>query len=209
MSKFDAARHFNARLTAFEAECARLARGDRGREDVVFLGDSLALGFQTRLGWLNRGIASDHLTCPARNVFQRLGADRLHPRPRAIITLIGINDLVGQPEQLARHVEAYRHLIANLKQLHPDAELAAVSLLPLGGPLAGLNAQVNRFNRELSELCSAERVQFWDVHAALYDARRGQAAAGFLRRDGVHLHRLGYARLARVLARFATQLAPA
>ncbi|HKU39382.1 MAG TPA: HAD-IIIC family phosphatase [Polyangiales bacterium] len=205
---FDAATHFNARLRLFERQCARLSRGDRGREDVVFLGDSLVEDFRERLGWVNRGIASDHLAFPARNVFQRLGSDRLHPRPRAIITLIGINDLVAHPDQLGRHLESYRHLLANLKQLHPDAELAVVSVLPLAGPLAHLNPQVVQLNRELAELTANAHVKFWDVHSTLYDAQRARAAAGWLRRDGVHLHRVGYARLARVLARFAAGLAP-
>ena len=81
---------------------------DRGA--VVFLGDSITQGWATLskdfpdLKVANRGISGD----VTRGVLFRLQTDVLDLKPRAVVLLIGTNDLEegAEPETIARNLEA-------------------------------------------------------------------------------------------------------
>lgn len=202
----DLPRHFAERVADFETECARFKRSGRGREGVVFLGDSLVEGYPGPMAWVNRGIFSDHLDWPEHNVFERLGADRLHPDPRAILTLVGFNDLENEPDAIARHVNLYRFLLMNLAQLYPAARLGAFSLPPTRGAARHLNPRIAEFNQQLAEVAASLGVAFLDLHQRLYDEAERAARAGTVRPDGVHLTRRGYAELTALVESRAAEL---
>jgi len=202
----DVTRHFATRVTRFEQECARLERGGRARDGVVFLGDSLVEYYKGPLAWVNRGVCSDYLHWPGVSVFERLGPNRLHPDPLAIVTLIGINDVNAAPEALEGHVERYRMLLSQLAQSYPHARLAACSLLPTSGAYGHLNPAIEAFNRRLSELTVSTGAAFIDLHKRFVDSTTGIAKAGWLKADGLHLSRRGYAQLSAVLDASAAHL---
>jgi lysophospholipase L1-like esterase len=187
--------HFGSRVAQFERECARLGGGGAGREGVVFLGDSLVEYYKGPLHWVNRGICSDHLHWPVVNIFERLGRDRLHPDPRAIVTLVGINDLNDAPDAVEAHVTAYRLLLGTLAQLYPQCTLAVCSLLPTRGVYAHLNPRIEAFNRRLADAAESTGARFFDLHARFMDPATGMARAGWVVADGLHLSRRGYAEL--------------
>ena len=151
----DFQRHFAQRVARFERDCVTIARSGRGRAGVVFLGDSLVEYYKGSLPWVNRGICSDHLQWPDINVFERLGPDRLHPDPQAIVILLGINDLNDAPDAVDKHVAAYGVLLGTLARLYPDARLVVCSLLPTEGPYVRLGPRIVEFNRGLSDLADA------------------------------------------------------
>jgi hypothetical protein len=198
---FDPDSHFRARVAHFERDCVRAAEGGGGPAKVVFLGDSLVEGAGRWMGWVNRGVGSDHLTWPEQNVFARLGPGRLHPNPSAVVVLIGINDLADRPTLVREHTNAYGELLTQLNDLHPQARLVALSLLPTAGPAHHLNRPVLEFNRHLSELARSRHVPFWDVHSVLSERGARSARPVYFRKDGLHLSRWGYATLSLYLRR--------
>lgn len=202
----DLPKHFAERVVRFEQECARLAREGGGQDAVVFLGDSLVEYYKGPLAWTNRGICSDHLQWPDVNVFQRLGPNRLHPNPRAIVTLVGINDLNDAPDALDQHLSLYQTLVSTLAHSYPQASLGVCSLLPTRGSYSHLNPAIQQFNRRLSELASSSGAAFLNLHERFLDPRTGTARAGWLVADGIHLSRRGYAELTTVVETHAADL---
>jgi hypothetical protein len=192
---FNADQHFKQRVARFERECARIQEHGPSAPEIVFLGDSLVEGAERWLGWVNRGAASDHMRWPAQNVFERLGATRLHPNPLAVVILVGINDVADAPTAFDEHVSAYTDLLTRLEELHSRARFAIVSLLPTARAASHLNGPVLEFNRRLAALARSRSVPFWDVHAAMYDRKTEAATPAYFRRDGLHLSFRGYARL--------------
>src|SRR6266487_6387134 len=86
------------------------ARGERDRNAVVFLGDSITQGWAEDLSaWFpgmklaNRGIGGD----TSRGVLIRLKEDVLALDPRAVVLLIGTNDLEekASPEIIAANLK--------------------------------------------------------------------------------------------------------
>ena len=203
---FDFSKHFANRVARFERECARFKRSGRGQEGVVFLGDSLVERYKGPLPWVNRGISSDHLQWPEIDIFDRLGSDRLHPNPGAIVTLVGINDLNDAPHDVERPVNAYRFLLANLAQIHPRARIAVCSLLPTCGPAGHLNPGIAEFNRQLADVAALSGAAFLDLHERFVDPATGLARGGFLLEDGLHVSRRGYAELSAFVERHAAAL---
>ncbi len=198
--------HFSERIIRFERDCARLAGDDRGRADVVFLGDSLVEFYKGALPWVNRGICSDHLQWPELNVFERLGPDRLHPDPQAIVILVGINDLNDAPDAVDRHADAYGVLLGTLARLYPDARLVVCSLLPTAGPYARLGPRIAELNGRLAEIAATSGAGFLDVHARFVDPSTRMARRGLLVKDGLHLSRRGYAELTALIEDQASHL---
>src|SRR5215471_9140189 len=206
---FDLRTHFAGRVARFEAENARVRRRQLGRAGVVFLGDSIVECYRGRLPWVNRGVRGDHLQWPEISVFERLGSDRLHPDPGAIVTLLGINDLQSAPGAVDKHANAYRFLLANLARLYPNARLAVCSLLPTRGAAGGLNPRIVELNQELAGLASVFDAAFLDLHACFLDPGTGTARAGLMAADGIHLSRRGYAELSDCVEAHAAELGTA
>ena len=202
----DAAKDYDSRVALFEKECARLRRDGGAPGGVVFLGDGLVERYRGPLQWVNRGVASDRLHHPERNVFERIGSDRTHPNPLAIVTLLGIHDVEDAPDAIGEHVSAYRHLLTNLRQIHPHARLAVCSLLPTRAGRRHLNASVDKLNAELAELAQAQGAVYWNLHDELLDASRSEADPALVRGDGVRLSREGYAKMTAFMERHASDL---
>ncbi len=186
----DFPKHFTARIRKFEKECAGFAQNNIRTNDIVFLGDSLIEGLKCKSNWINRGICSDHLRYPDYNVFQRLESNRLHPDPSAIVTLIGINDLCDEPNAVEVHLNSYRFLLNNLKELYPKARLVVTSLLPVCKP--DLNTQIKEFNKGLAMIAESRNAVYLDLHRHLYDFKTQKPKHYFFKNDGVHLNLIGY-----------------
>ena len=186
-------KHFAQRVAAFERDCARIVRRASSSGDVVALGDSLTEVNKGLPGWINRGIFADHLRWKECDVFDRVGSDRLHPNPKAIVILLGINDLNDNPSDVAGHATFYGYLLANLAQTYPHAKLVAVSLFPTNGPAAHLNQPILEFNEKLREMASSRGALYWDIHQHLIDTATGQGKTEALMvGDGIHVSPKGY-----------------
>lgn len=111
------------------AEWARTAAGDQGA--VVFLGDSITQGWHSLANAFpgikvaNRGIGGD----TTRGVLYRLKADVLDLDPKAIVLLIGTNDIGNgaKPEEVADNIEA---ILQEIKQFNPHLPVIVCEVMP-------------------------------------------------------------------------------
>jgi lysophospholipase L1-like esterase len=111
------------------AEWARTANRDKGA--VVFLGDSITQGWHSlanafpNIKVANRGIGGD----TTRGVLYRLRADVLDLNPRAIVLLIGTNDIGNgaNPEDVADNIEA---ILQEIKQFNPHLPVIVCEVMP-------------------------------------------------------------------------------
>jgi lysophospholipase L1-like esterase len=157
---------------------------------IVFLGDSLTEwgDWPHLLGEpavRNRGIAGDTVAGVLRRLDPILAA-----RPRQVVLMIGINDLLGgaSPEDV---VAAQRTLLARLRAGAPEAGLVVQSLLPVDPHEVGVRhlPRIRAVNAGL-EAAAREAGATW---LDLYPLLGGDA--GLERRythDGLHLSGEGY-----------------
>lgn len=111
------------------AAWARTANQDQGA--VVFLGDSITQGWYSlanafpNLKVANRGIGGD----TTRGVLYRLKADVLDLDPKAIVLLIGTNDIGNgaKPEDVADNIEA---ILRDIKQFNPALLVIVCEVMP-------------------------------------------------------------------------------
>ena len=111
------------------AEWARTAGQDKGA--VVFLGDSITQGWHSlanafpNLRVANRGIGGD----TTRGVLYRLKDDVLDLNPKAIVLLIGTNDIGygAHPEDVADNLEA---ILQDIKKINPNLPVVVCEVMP-------------------------------------------------------------------------------
>jgi lysophospholipase L1-like esterase len=111
------------------AEWARTAAQDKGA--VVFLGDSITQGWHSlanafpNIKVANRGIGGD----TTRGVLYRLQADVLDLDPRAIVLLIGTNDIGNgaKPEDVADNIET---ILQEIKKFNPHLPVIVCEVMP-------------------------------------------------------------------------------
>ncbi len=205
--EFDAAvvEHHQDRLRHFEQANARARAGrdasaaSASAGSIVMLGDSLVEFYGGPLLFENRGIGSDHIEAGGMDTLSRIGPSRLVADPAHIFVLVGINDLHSAPSDVERHLTNYARLIATLRENYCHASISCLSLLPTRDRYRDLNGPILRFNAGLQALSTRGDFSYVDAHSALCDTNAELAAA--YSGDGLHLTRLGYAALTRVLER--------
>src|SRR5215472_945491 len=111
------------------AEWARTSAQDKGA--VVFLGDSITQGWHSlanafpNIKVANRGIGGD----TTRGVLYRLQADVLDLDPKAIVLLIGTNDVGNgaKPEDVADNIET---ILQEIKKFNPHLPVVVCEVMP-------------------------------------------------------------------------------
>lgn len=108
------------------------AQGEQERNAVVFLGDSITQGWSDDFGGrfpglkaANRGISGD----TTRGVLYRLDHDVLSLKPRAVVLLIGTNDLEegADPETIAANLKL---ILAKFKAHDPKMPVVLCQVFP-------------------------------------------------------------------------------
>jgi lysophospholipase L1-like esterase len=172
-------------------EWARTAEKDKGA--VVFLGDSITQGWHSlanafpNIHVANRGIGGD----TTRGVLYRLKADVLDLNPKAIVLLIGTNDIGygATPEEVADNIEA---ILQNIKKFNPNMPVVVCKVMPRSD-------QKQRFVdgiEKLDALVAAEiknDPQFtlcdtWSIYAD----ENGGCKKEYFNTDLLHLNATGY-----------------
>ncbi|MGA2029293.1 MAG: GDSL-type esterase/lipase family protein [Verrucomicrobiota bacterium] len=128
---------------------------DQDQGSVVFLGDSITQGWNSlahdfpNMKVANRGIGGD----TTRGVLYRLEADVLALKPKAIVLLIGTNDLGNgaNPDDVADNIEA---ILTAIKNYDPNLPVIVCKVMPRGNPsqhfaekIENLNSLVENFVR--------------------------------------------------------------
>ncbi len=129
---------------------------ERDQGAVVFLGDSITQGWGALasdfpgLKTANRGISGD----TTRGVRFRLQEDVLDLHPKAVVLLIGTNDLGlgGNPEDAAANLKA---ILSQLRQSSPALKIILCRVMPRGVAAGRFPETIQRLNQSLDTL-SAE-----------------------------------------------------
>jgi beta-glucosidase len=202
--------------TAWQARHDELVqRARRGDIDVMFLGDSLTAGWETRgrasweamLGALqasggNFGISGDR----TQQVLWRLAHGEMENfSPQVVCVLIGTNNLVeglGAPSLTRRNspaeiVVGIASVLAMVRGRWPAARILLHGLLPRGLPDEPIRREVAEVNAALSRLSDREGWFFVDA-SSIFLAEDGSFRSE-LTTDFLHLTEAGYAAWAKFL----------
>lgn len=185
---------WNERRAAF----AKSVRADRGA--VVFLGDSITHGWGDDVGGsfpglkvANRGIGGD----TSRGVLYRLPEDVLAVRPRAVVLLIGTNDIHqgAEPEVVTGNVKL---ILAALRRENPKMPVVLCAVFPSSSSKQRPAERIQRLNELYKAAVKDDpRVTFIDTWSIFADAQ-GDAKPGEFP-DLLHPNPAGYAKFADAL----------
>ncbi|CAN5440803.1 SGNH/GDSL hydrolase family protein [soil metagenome] len=164
---------------------------------VVFVGDSLIGGWSTlkadfpSLKVANRGIGGD----VSRGVRFRLQEDVLDLAPKAVVLLVGTNDLSTRQDVgiTASNIES---IVDEIDRAKPGTPVVLLNVLPRNDPNSRIDAnEVPKLNRLLASLATAHpSVTLVDTNAAFIGAD-GQQDTRLFKPDQLHLAPDGYVRL--------------
>ena len=161
---------------------------------LVFVGDSITEGWQTldqdfsSLGIkvVNRGIGGD--TTP--NLLYRLQDDVLSLHPRALVILIGTNDIaeLTPPADIANNLKTIR---TQIRKQFPSIPIAWCLVMPRGNP--ALKQPVQELNALIRKLVEADsKITLCDSFTPLAQPDNFANPADFVP-DLLHLNPSGYA----------------
>ena len=180
------------------AEWARTASRDRGA--VVFLGDSITQGWNSLardfhdMHVANRGIGGD----TTRGVLYRLKADVVSLKPKAVVLLIGTNDIGNgaKPDDVADNIEA---ILEELRQSNPDMPIIVCRVMPRSDQhlrfvdnIEKLNAMIDRFVKNQPGVVECDT---WSIFAE----PDGGCQPDDFHADLLHLNQKGYEKWAAAL----------
>jgi lysophospholipase L1-like esterase len=168
---------------------------------IVFAGDSLTGTWKDLdkafpgTPVANRGIGGD----VSRGLLFRFKEDVLDLHPRAIVMLIGINDLTArQPANLT--LENIRAMLAMKDELQPAVPVFLCTVPPSANPKAPVDEQQRRLlNEGLRQIATdTGQVTLVDLHAALA-THDGTPDVRYFKEDLLHLSAAGHQRWKEVL----------
>ena len=171
------------------------AQATRDHGAVVFLGDSITQGWGTSLNALflgiktaNRGISGD----TTRGVLIRLQEDVLALNPRAVVLLIGTNDLEEQaePETIAGNLKL---ILAALKAHNAEMPVVLCNVFPSAEAKKRPAAQIKKINQlYFAAIKDQPQVTVLDTWSLFADAKGDAKPDEFP--DLLHPNAAGYAR---------------
>jgi lysophospholipase L1-like esterase len=173
---------------------------DRDRNAVVFLGDSISQGWgEDFSAWFpgmkiaNRGISGD----TSRGVLIRLADDVLALDPRAVVLLIGTNDLEenASPETIAANLKL---ILAEFERHDPNMPIVLCQVFPSSAAKSRPAAKIKETNQLFADATRGNGqvtlIETWPLFA---DANGDAIPEEFP--DLLHLNMAGYAKWAAAL----------
>ena len=169
------------------------------RYPVLFFGDSLTEGWDTTVwedylaprGVLNAGVSGDRTD----NLLWRLEHGNLAgPQPKAVVLLIGTNDL-AYGRSPARAADGIRANLGALRRHLPEARILLLGLLPREeSPSAPLRIGVAKVNRLIRDCADDQHIFYAEIGDVLLTSEGLLSAE--VSPDQLHFSARGYALLA-------------
>lgn len=176
---------------------SRIAQDQRA---VVFLGDSITQGWGDQFGEsfddlkvANRGISGD----TTRGMLLRLEEDVLALNPRAVVLLMGTNDLEegASPEQVAENFET---IIARLKKHDPELPIVVNLVFPSSASKSRPADKIQEVNRRMAQAVRGDgQVTVLDTWTLFADKQGDAKPSEFP--DLLHPNKVGYQKWAGAL----------
>ena len=182
--------HYLKRIEIFEKENAALPPNQK---NVVFVGDSLTEGFPLQEYFpgtpvLNRGIISDGIGFDERGVLNRMESSVFDCHPKAVILLIGVNDLPHSWASIDDCLKGYQDIVEQIQKRFPDVQIILCTLLPTGAKYKKhdtVNPRIIEFNQGVLALAKEKKLALIDLYS-LYQDKDGLLQAD-ITRDGLHI----------------------
>ena len=190
----DFQKYYDNKVLSYAIQNTNLAKGQ-----VVFLGDSITDLYilddhyaDLPFACYNRGIGGD---TPA-GVLKRLQVSVFDLAPRAVVLLIGTNDVNGNipPEEI---LSRYRQIVTAITTQLPDTKLYCISILPQNKQLEEYTQiQVDRttqiiqaLNPQIRQIAQEAGAMYVDLFVLLADENNYLLPA--YSDDGIHLNETG------------------
>ncbi|WP_246120006.1 GDSL-type esterase/lipase family protein [Blastopirellula retiformator] len=166
---------------------------DADQGAIVFLGDSITQGWGDSLGnsfgdlkVANRGISGD----TTRGMLLRLDEDVLSLNPKAVVMLMGTNDLEEQDEP-ATIAANFKRIIAALKKHNPQMPIIVCEVFPSSENKSRPADKIKEVNRLYKEAVHGDpQVTVLDTWTLFADKEGNAKAAEFP--DLLHPNKVGY-----------------
>ena len=184
-------------VLARQTECLRRAK-ESAPAPVVFVGDSITQAWESAgaavwkermepLGALDLGVSGDR----TQHVLWRLAqAPLTRLEPRAIVLLIGTNNLGHGRSNAQETLLGVTRVIATLREQCPKSRILVLDIFPRGEQFNAMRGDLAQVNQALARLDDGEHVRFLRV------GDRFVEADGSIRReimpDFLHLSEAGY-----------------
>ena len=176
------------------------SRGDQDRDAVVFFGDSITQGwgddfsghFEGMKG-ANRGISGD----TTRGMLIRLQQDVLSLNPRAVVLLMGTNDLEegASPETIASNVKL---ILAALKKQDETTPIILCEVFPSSASKRRPAEKIQQINQLLGQLAEGDsQIRLLKTYNLFADAHGDAKVEEFP--DLLHPNAAGYEKWAQAL----------
>lgn len=179
---------------------SNLQRTELGKNDIVFLGDSI-LDF-----WTTRGAASWASSMASRgavdfaiggsttgNLLAQIATGELLGNPRVVVMMIGTNNIL-RGNSAARAAEGVAADVAAVRSMLPQAKVLLLSVLPINSPY---NQAATALNSLIARLHDGAHVHFANVSTDFLLPNGSPNAA--LYADKYHPNAQGYSILARLV----------
>lgn len=176
------------------------AHHEQDKNAVVFLGDSITQGWGDDFsGWFpglkvaNRGISGD----TSRGVLIRLTEDVLSLQPRAVVLLIGTNDLEekAEPETITANV---RLILDAIGALNPSVPVILCQVFPSSASKSRPSDKIKRLNRLYADVVKGNtRITFVETWPLFADSQGDALPSEFP--DLLHPNHAGYNKWAAAL----------
>jgi beta-glucosidase len=176
-------------------------RAKQGGVKVLFLGDSITHGWggpgkavwqkqYAPLGAANFGISADQ----TQFLLWRLAEGELEGlRPRAVVLMIGTNNLKSGPTRMAPEDAAagVKAVLDLLRARLPESRILLLGVLPRQPQYPWMAATVRKMNALLAGLADGQRVRFLDFGHRFLKAD-GTMDPALMQKDLLHLSAKGY-----------------
>lgn len=174
---------------------------DKKQGSIVFAGDSLTGNWKTLnkdfagVHVANRGIGGD----VSRGLLFRFEEDVLALHPKAIVILIGINDLTARQPATAT-LANIRSMLEMKRAQQPEVPVVLCTVPPSANPKAPIDERQRRFlNQGLRQLAKEnQRVSLVDLYAAM-STTDGTPDLRYFQPDQLHFSAAGQERWQQVL----------
>ncbi|HLH54576.1 MAG TPA: GDSL-type esterase/lipase family protein [Verrucomicrobiae bacterium] len=183
-----------------ERRSAWAQRSQQDKDSVVFLGDSITQGWGDTMGdcfaglkVANRGISGD----TTRGVLIRLDEDVVALHPKAVVLLIGTNDLEegADPETIARNL---KRILARLKLANPDMPIVLCQVFPSSESKKRPAAKIKKINQlYAAEVKGDPQITLIETWPLFADPQGNAIPEEFP--DLLHPNKAGYAKWAKAL----------
>ncbi len=160
----------------------KFAKEKLPEQAFIFIGDSITEGYYlqgylAKVKTINRGISADI----ASGVWDRRNLLALESNPKAVLVMIGTNNLLYNAERSEYHSQVEK-IIKYIKAEAPQAKLYLQSILPLGKEHE-IAPKVAEYNEGLKKIASQEGVSYLDIYSLMVEN-------GFMPKslslDGIH-----------------------